>query len=68
MARKVNLEVSVRSRGAGGWAWLGRDLIEAGLNEPRMACSVYGDCVAALIPVGRGARRDDGMWLIVGYG
>ena len=31
---KGNLEGSVRSRGGDGWAGLGRDLIEAGLNEP----------------------------------
>ena len=56
----VNLEVSVRSRGTDGRAGLCRDLIEAGLNEPGMAVSGYGDCVAALIPIGEGARRGDG--------
>jgi hypothetical protein len=39
-----------------------RDLIEAGLNEPRVAGSGYGDCVAAPIPTGDGARPRDGLW------
>ena len=37
-----------------------RDLIEAGLNEPLVAGSGYGDCVAALIPDGERAVRADG--------
>ena len=56
-----NLEGSVRSRGTDGWAGLERDLIEAGLNEPRVAGSGYGDCVAALIPNGDRQRHDDGL-------
>ena len=51
----------MRSRGTDGWAGLERDLIEAGLNEPRVAGSGYGDCVAALIPNGDGQRHDDGL-------
>lgn len=39
----------MRSRGADGWAGLERDLIEAGLNEPRVAGSGYGDFVVAPI-------------------
>ena len=38
-----------------------RDLIEAGLNEPRVAGSDYGDCVAVLIPNGGRQRHDDGL-------
>ena len=51
----------MRSRGTDGWAGPERDLIEAGLNEPRVAGSGYGDCVAALIPNGDRQRHDDGL-------
>ncbi len=37
-----------------------RDLIEAGLNEPRVAGSGYGDCVAAPIRHGERAPWVDG--------
>ena len=49
----------MRSRGTDVRAGFERDLIEAGLNEPAVAVSGYGDCVAAPIPDGdRGARGD----------
>ena len=51
----------MRSRGTDVRAGLERDLIEAGLNEPRVAGSGYGDCVAALIPNGDRERHDDGL-------
>ena len=44
----------MRSRGADGRVGLERDLIEAGLNEPGMAGSGYGDCVAVALPDGDG--------------
>ena len=50
----------MRSRGTDGRAGLERDLIEAGLNEPAVAVSGYGDCVAALVPSGGGASDGDG--------
>ena len=43
------MEGFVRSRGTGRRAAVERDLIEAGLNEPVVAGSVYGDCVAPSI-------------------
>jgi hypothetical protein len=58
--QKGNLEGSVRSRGTDGRVGLERDLIEAGLSEPRMAGSGYGDCVAAPIPHGGFTRWVDG--------
>ena len=50
----------MRSRGTDGWTGLERDLIEAGLNGPRVAGLGYGDCVAAPIQHGERARRVDG--------
>lgn len=49
-------EVARLGRGDG----LVRDLIEAGLNEPRVAGSGYGDCVAAAIRHGERAPWVDG--------
>ncbi len=50
----------MRSRGSAGRDGLLRDLIEAGLNEPRVAGSGYGDCVAAPIRQGERAPWADG--------
>ena len=44
----------MRSRDTAGWAGLKRDLIEAGLNEPRVAGLGYGDCV--VVPISHGER------------
>ena len=55
----------MRSRGTDVRAGFERDLIEAGLNEPAVAVSGYGDCVAAPIPDGdRGGawRWLEGRW------
>ena len=57
----LNLVGSVRSRGTNVRDGPERDLIEAGLNGPRVAGSGYGECVAALIPNGDGQRHDDGL-------
>lgn len=50
----------MRSRGTDVRTGLERDLIEAGLNEPAVAVSVYGDCVAALVPNGDRRSHGDG--------
>ena len=44
----------MRSRDTACRARLERDLIEAGLNEPRVAGLGYGDCVAP--PISHGER------------